>query len=437
MGIEVAEQIQPIRGMNDVLPSETGTWQHFEACTRELLVAYGYEEIRVPVVEHTELFKRAIGEHTDVVGKEMYTFTDRGGESLTLRPEATAGIVRALISNGLLRGQRHKLWCLGPMFRHETPQAGRYRQFWQVDVEAVGCPGPDVDAELIALSARLWARLGITGLKLQINSLGTPDSRREYRARLLEYLRGHAARLDPDSQRRLDGNPLRVLDSKHPEMQEVIRGAPLLTEHLDPESHTHFEALCSMLRAVGVSYEINPRLVRGLDYYNRTVFEWITPSTGAQNAVCSGGRYDGLIAQLGGEATPAIGFAMGIERLVALLQAASGTVPAPRPDVYVVVSGPQAAVQALELVERLRSERPRVRFELNLGGGNFKAQFRRADKSGAPLALIIGDDELARGVVAMKPLREESGQSECPIVALAAGVDAALARVRGAGPQAA
>jgi len=437
MGIEVAEQIQPIRGMNDVLPSEIGTWQHFETCTRELLGAYGYEEIRVPVVEHTELFKRAIGEHTDVVGKEMYTFTDRGGESLTLRPEATAGIVRALISNGLLRGQRHKLWCLGPMFRHETPQAGRYRQFWQVDVEAVGCPGPDVDAELIALSARLWGRLGITGLKLQINSLGTPDSRREYRARLLEYLRAHAARLDPDSQRRLDGNPLRVLDSKHPQMQEVIRGAPLLTEHLDPESHAHFEALCGMLRAVGVSYEINPRLVRGLDYYNRTVFEWITPSTGAQNAVCSGGRYDGLIAQLGGEATPAIGFAMGIERLVALLQAACGTVPAPRPDVYVVVSGPQAAVQALELVESLRSERPRVRFELNLGGGNFKAQFRRADKSGAPLALIIGDDELARGVVAMKPLREESGQSECPIVALAAGVDAALARVRGAGPQAA
>jgi len=425
----VAEQIQPVRGMNDVLPAEIGTWQHFEACTRELLSAYGYEEIRVPVVEHTELFERAIGEHTDVVGKEMYTFTDRGGDSLTLRPEATAGIVRALISNGLLRGQRHKLWCLGPMFRHEAPQAGRYRQFWQVDVEAVGCPGPDVDAELIALSARLWRRLGITGLKLQINSLGTPDSRRAYRARLLEYLRAHAARLDADSERRLAGNPLRILDSKHPQMQEVIRGAPLLTEHLDPESHAHFDALCGMLRGVGVSYEINPRLVRGLDYYNRTVFEWITPSTGAQNAVCSGGRYDGLIAQLGGDATPAIGFAMGVERLVALMQAAGGTVPAPPPDVYVVVSGPQAAAQALELVERLRSERPGVRFELNLGGGNFKAQFRRAGKSGAPLALIIGDDELARGVVAMKPLREESGQSECPIAELAAGVDAALAGV--------
>src|SRR2546421_8772847 len=434
--IEVGEPIQPIKGMNDVLPEEIGTWQYFEACTRELLAAYGYEEIRVPIVEHTELFKRAIGEHTDVVGKEMYTFTDRGGESLTLRPEATAGIVRALISNGLLRGQRHKLWCLGPMFRHEAPQAGRYRQFWQVDVEAVGWPGPDVDAELSGLSARLWRGLGISGLTLQINSLGTPDSRRAYRERLLQYLQAHAADLDADSQRRLAGNPLRVLDSKHPQMQEVIRGAPLLTEHLDPESRAHFEALCSMLRAVGVRYEINPRLVRGLDYYNRTVFEWITPSTGAQNAVCSGGRYDGLIGQLGGDATPAIGFAMGVERLVALVQAAGGTVPAPRPDVYVVVSGPQAEAQALELVERLRSERPRVRFELNLGGGNFKAQFRRADKSGAPLALIIGDDELARGVVAMKPLRAESGQSECPIVRLAAGVDAALARVHGGGPAA-
>ncbi|HEY0768687.1 MAG TPA: histidine--tRNA ligase [Steroidobacteraceae bacterium] len=425
----MAEQIQPIRGMNDVLPADIGTWQHFETCTRELLGDYGYEEIRVPVVEHTELFKRALGEHTDVVGKEMYTFTDRGGDSLTLRPEATAGIVRALISNGLLRGQRHKLWCLGPMFRHETPQAGRYRQFWQVDVEAVGCPGPDVDAELIALSARLWQRLGITGLKLQINSLGTPDSRRAYRARLVEYLRAHEARLDADSQRRLAGNPLRVLDSKNPEMLEVIRDAPLLTEHLDPESRAHFDALCSMLRGVGVSYEINPRLVRGLDYYNRTVFEWVTPSTGAQNAVCSGGRYDGLIAQLGGDSTPAIGFAMGVERLVALMLAAAGIPPPPRPDVYVVVSGTQAAAQALELVERLRSERPRLRFELNLGGGNFKAQFRRADKSGAPLALIIGDDELARGVVAMKPLREESGQSECPIAQLAAGVDVALAAV--------
>jgi len=426
-------QIQPIKGMNDVLPAEIGAWQYFEACTRELLAGYGYEEIRVPLLEHTELFKRAIGEHTDVVGKEMYTFVDRGGDSLTLRPEATAGIVRALISNGLLRGQRHKLWCLGPMFRHEAPQAGRYRQFWQVDVEAVGCPGPDVDGELIALGTRLWQRLGITGLKLEINSLGTAESRREYRARLVEYFTAHESQLDADSRRRLGGNPLRILDSKNPQLQELIRGAPLLTEHLDSDSRAHFEALCASLRAVGIAYEINPRLVRGLDYYNRTVFEWITASTGAQNAVCSGGRYDGLIAQLGGDATPAVGFAMGVERLVALLVAAGRTPAAAHPDVYVVVSGTQAAAQALALVERLRNERPQLRFELNAGGGNFKAQFRRADKSGAPVALILGDDELARGVVAMKPLRASTGQTECPIAQLAAGVDAALAAAGQAG----
>jgi histidyl-tRNA synthetase len=426
----VAGEIQAIRGMNDLLPGEIGAWQYFEACTRELLAAYGYEEIRVPVLEHTELFKRAIGEHTDVVGKEMYTFTDRGGDSLTLRPEATAGIARALISNGLLRGQRHRLWCIGPMFRHETPQAGRYRQFWQVDVEAVGCAGPDIDAELIAFSARLWQRLGITGLKLELNSLGTPESRREYRTRLVEYLRAHEPHLDADSQRRLTGNPLRILDSKNPDMQAIIAGAPLLAEHLDPESRAHFEQLCQMLDGIGVSYHLNPRLVRGLDYYTRTVFEWITDSTGAQNAVCSGGRYDGLIAQLGGEATPAIGFAMGIERLVALLVAA-GRAPAPvRPDLYVVVSGTQVAARALQIVEQLRSARPQLRIELNAGGGNFKAQFRRADKSGAVLALIVGEDELARGVVGVKPLRAQAGQSECPIADLASAVDQALALLR-------
>jgi histidyl-tRNA synthetase len=430
----VAEQIQPVRGMNDVLPEQIGAWQHFEACTRELLTAYGYEEIRTPLLEHTELFKRAIGEHTDVVGKEMYTFIDRGGDSLTLRPEATAGIARALISNGLLRGARHKLWCLGPMFRHEAPQAGRYRQFWQVNVEAVGCPGPDVDAELIAMSARLWQRLGImTGLTLELNSLGTPESRREYRARLLEYLRARESQLDEDSLRRLTTNPLRILDSKNPAMQELIRGAPQLTEHLDAESRAHFEELCATLRAVGVSYRINPRLVRGLDYYTRTVFEWIKDSGSAQNAVCSGGRYDGLIAQLGGEATPAVGFAMGVERLVALLVAA-GRVPAARtPDVYVVVGGAAVAGEALRIVEQLRSARPGVRFELHVGGGNFKAQFRRADRSGAPLALVIGEDELARGVVGVKPLRASSGQSECPLADLAAGVDTALAAAAGGG----
>ena len=427
----MTEQIQAIRGMNDVLPADIGAWQYFEAATRDLLTSYGYQEIRVPLLEHTELFKRAIGEYTDVVGKEMYTFTDRGGDSLTLRPEATAGIARALISNGLLRGQRHKLWCLGPMFRHEAPQAGRYRQFWQVDVEAVGWSGPDVDAELIALSARLWQRLGLKGLRLQLNSLGTPESRREYRARLLEYLRAHEGRLDADSQRRLSGNPLRILDSKNPDMQELIGGAPLLTDHLDAESRAHFQQLRAMLDDIGVAYEINPRLVRGLDYYNRTVFEWITAATGAQNAVCSGGRYDGLIAQLGGEATPAVGFAMGVERLVSLLLTAQGATAVNEADLYVVVNGTRAAAAALRLIEELRAARPRLRIELNLGGGNFKAQFRRADRSGARLALIIGDDELARGVVAMKPLRQDAGQSECPLAQLPERVDTTLAALAG------
>ena len=432
MGIDVGAEIPPVRGMNDVLPEAIGAWQHFESGTRELLTDYGYQEIRVPLVERTELFQRAIGEHTDVVGKEMYTFIDRGGDSLTLRPEATAGIVRALISNGMLRGQRHKLWCLGPMFRHEAPQAGRYRQFWQVDVEAVGSAGPDVDAELIAMSARLWRRLGVEGLTLQLNSLGTPESRRVYRTRLIEYLSAHESQLDEDSRRRLVGNPLRVLDSKNPDMQELIRGAPQLTEYLDTESRAHFETLCDILRAVGVAYEINPRLVRGLDYYNRTVFEWVTAATGAQNAVCSGGRYDGLIAQLGGDATPAVGFAMGVERLVALLVAGGRTPPGAQADVYVVVGGPQAVTPALALTERLRSERPAMRFELNIGGGNLKTQFRRADRSGAVLALIIGEDEIARGVVGLKPLRDTSGQSECPIAQLPAGLDAALAAARAA-----
>jgi histidyl-tRNA synthetase len=313
------------------------------------------------------------------------------------------------------------------MFRYETPQAGRYRQFHQLDLEAVGYAGPDVDAELIALTARLWRILGIQRVRLQINSLGTSESRRAYRELLVSYFRGFESRLDADSRRRLEGNPLRILDSKNPEMQELVAGAPLLTDHLDQESREHFDALCSTLRDIGVEYEINPRLVRGLDYYTRTVFEWINESSGAQNAVCSGGRYDGLIAQLGGEQTPAIGFAMGMERVVALLMQA-GQIPAPaKPDVYVVLNGDRASAMGLGLVERLRNELPRRRFEINLGGGNFKTQFRRADRSAAPLALIVGDDELARGVVGMKPLRQETGQTECPIEQLAQGIEAALA----------
>ena len=421
----MAEQLQAIRGMNDVLPEQIGAWQHLEGTVRDLLTGYGYEEIRVPIVEHTALFKRAIGEYTDVVEKEMYTFPD-GEDSLTLRPEATAGVMRALISNGMLRGARHKLWCIGPMFRHERPQKGRYRQFYQVDVEMVGFTGPDADAELIAMTARLWRRLGIERIKLNINSLGTPESRALYRAKLVEYFRGHESRLDEDSKRRLEGNPLRILDSKNPDMQAIVAGAPLLTDHLDPESRQHFDAVCNTLQEIGVEYHVNPRLVRGLDYYTRTVFEWTTDALGSQDAVCSGGRYDGLIAQLGGESTPGVGFAMGVERAVELLQLAKRVPESARADVFVVVSGTNAAAAGVGIVERLRDSLPRVRFELNLGGGKFKSQFQRADRSGAALALILGDDELARGVVGMKPLRQEAGQTECPIAELASGITAVL-----------
>lgn len=422
----MTDAIQPIRGMNDVLPAEIRAWQLLEGTARELLAAYGYEEIRVPIVEHTALFKRAIGEFTDVVEKEMYTFNDQSGDSLTLRPEATAGIVRAAISNGMLRGARHKLWCIGPMFRHERPQKGRYRQFHQIDVEAIGFPGPDVDAEIIALTARLWRRLGIERVRLEINSLGTPDARREYRGKLVEYFRGHEADLDADSRRRLEGNPLRILDSKNPHMQAIVAGAPKLTEHLDPESAQHFAELCAMLDGIGISYRVNPRLVRGLDYYSRTVFEWLTDALGSQDAVCSGGRYDGLTAQLGGDATPAVGFAMGIERAVELLVQVQGQ-PAPQaPDVYLIVAGEAAQKAGLKLAEQLRDALPHRRIEHNLGAGSLKTQFKRADKSGAAVAVVLGENELARGVAAVKPLRQDAGQSECPMGELTAAVESML-----------
>jgi len=410
--------IQPVRGMNDVLPAEIAAWQHLESVARGIFEAYGYEEIRVPLLEHTELFKRSIGEFTDIVEKEMYTFDDIGGDSLTLRPEATAGIVRAAISNGLLRGQRHKLWCSGAMFRHERPQKGRYRQFYQLDVEALGFPGPDVDAELIALSARLWRALNLSRVRLTINSLGTPASRQIYRERLVQYLRAHEHALDEDSRRRLGGNPLRILDSKNPDMRALIDGAPLLSDHLDEESCLHFAALRSSLEAMGIAYEVDPRLVRGLDYYSRTVFEWVTDALGAQDAVCSGGRYDGLIAQLGGEPTPAIGFAAGIERVVALLQQAGSAPASKAPDIYLVASGDRAERAALSLAEQLRDALPGRAVLLNLGGGNFKTQFRRADRSGARLALILGEEELERGMAAVKPLRREGGQIDCPLAQL-------------------
>ncbi len=419
-------QIQPVRGVNDILPGEIAAWQHVEAVARGVLQAYGYEELRVPILEHTELFKRSIGEFTDIVEKEMYTFRDSGGDSLTLRPEATAGIARAAISNGMLRGQRHKLWCAGAMFRHERPQKGRYRQFHQLDVEALGYAGPDIDAELIALTARLWRELKLTRVRLTLNSLGTPAERASYRERLVGYLRAHEPQLDEDSRRRLEGNPLRILDSKNPQMQGLIQGAPLLQSDLGEHSQAHFATLCSTLDAIGVAYEVNPRLVRGLDYYSRTVFEWVTDGLGAQDAVCSGGRYDGLIEQLGGEPTPAIGFALGMERVVALLQQA-GEVPGGQPpEIYIVASGAQAEHAAFVLAEQLRDALPGRGIALNLGAGNFKAQFRRADRSGARLALILGEEELARGVVAVKPLRGGGSQSECALTQVPGTIAALL-----------
>jgi histidyl-tRNA synthetase len=424
----MGESIQAVRGMNDLLPGDAGPWQALEHEARETFAEYGYREIRLPLLERTDLFRRSIGEYTDIVEKEMYTFTDRGGDSLTLRPEATAGIVRACLSNGLLHNQRQKVWCMGPMFRYERPQKGRYRQFHQIDVEALGFEGPDVDAELILMSARLWRRLGLPGLSLQLNSLGTPESRAVYRARLVEYLRERADALDEDSRRRLDGNPLRILDSKNPAMREVVAGAPLITDHLDEASARHFEGLRARLEDAGVSYTLNPRLVRGLDYYSRTVFEWTTGDLGAQDAVCSGGRYDGLVAQLGGDAVPAIGWALGEERIVELMRLQQRAAAQAAVDVYLALAGEAAERAGLRLAEQLRDALPGLRVETNCGGGSFKSQLKRADRSGARLAVILGDDEVARGVATVKPLREDAEQRQVPLDTLAEAIAAERGR---------
>ena len=401
----MAKFIEPVRGMNDILPDATARWQHVECVTREVLESYGYREIRIPVVEKTELFKRSIGDATDIVEKEMYTFIDRSEESLTLRPEATAGMVRAGLSNGLLYNQVQRLWCAGPMFRHERPQKGRYRQFHQIDVEAFGLAGPDIDAEIILMSARLWKRLGIKDVKLQINSLGTPEARTDYRAKLVAYLEQHRDKLDEDSKRRLGTNPLRVLDSKEAGMQALIAGAPSLLDHLDADSQRHLEGLKGLLDDAGLTYTVNPRLVRGLDYYTRTVFEWVTSRLGAQDAVCSGGRYDGLVEHLGGKATPGIGFAMGVERLVALLEEEGAAMPETRPHVYMVRVGDAAERAAFRLAEQLRDALPELRLQMDCSGGGFGNQLKRADKSGAAVALMLGDDEVDTGRVTLKPLR--------------------------------
>ena len=410
-------KIQAIRGMHDILPNRIRLWQALEDSARKVLDAYGYAEIRTPLVEVTDLFKRSIGEVTDIVEKEMYSFEDRNGDWLSLRPEGTASCVRAAIEHGLLE-QPQRLWYRGPMFRHERPQKGRYRQFHQIGVEVFGLRGPDVDQEVVLLTRRIWESLGLQGLRLEINSLGEGEERAAYRDDLVRYLETNAGRLDEDSRRRLRTNPMRVLDSKNPEMREVIAGAPVIIDHLGAESRAHFDDFRDGLDAAGIRYEINPRLVRGLDYYNRTVFEWITDDLGAQGTVCAGGRYDGLVAQLGGRHTPAVGFAMGLERLVALLESVSRPSAAAL-DAYLVAVGEAAQREALPLAERLRDEAPVLRLLCHCGGGSFKSQFKKADRSGARYAVVLGEGELARGVAGVKPLREEGAQVEVALDSLA------------------
>ena len=406
----MSKSIQAIRGMNDILPGETPRWQFVENVFRELMASYGYDEIRLPSLEKTELFKRSIGEVTDIVEKEMYTFEDRNGDNLTLRPEGTAGCVRACIQNGLLHNQTQRLWYMGPMYRHERPQKGRYRQFHQLGVETFGFDGPDIDAELIAMTARLWRKLGMAEeVSLEINSLGSAAARLAYRETLVRYLQQHREQLDEDSLRRLETNPLRILDSKNPDMQAMIEAAPKLLEHLDEESRRHFESLCATLDMMGIAYRVNHQLVRGLDYYSKTVFEWITDRLGAQGTVCAGGRFDGLVEQLGARSTPAMGFALGLERLVALLE----DKPLPdlsSPHAYLLLAGEQAEQRGRLLAEQIRDELPQLRLLVNCGGGSFKSQMKRADKSGARLALILGENEISNQQISVKDLRQEEEQ---------------------------
>ncbi|MGF1545837.1 MAG: histidine--tRNA ligase [Thiotrichales bacterium] len=408
----MAQALQSIRGMHDILPESSPRWQWFEACARQVLASYGYTEIRMPVVERTELFKRSIGEVTDIVEKEMYTFVDRNGDSLSLRPEGTASCVRACVQHGLLHNQQQRLWYQGGMFRHERPQKGRYRQFHQVGVEAFGISGPELEAELIAMTARLWRRLGITAVRLELNSLGSAEARACYRTALVAYFSQFRANLDEDSLRRLETNPLRILDSKNPDLVEIIQGAPALDAHLDPESLQHFAQLCDMLDHLEIPYRRNPRLVRGLDYYNRTVFEWVTESLGAQGTICAGGRYDGLVEQLGGKPTPAAGFAMGVERLLELLDA-QGSAPGLEPlHAYLVLAGAAAERAGVALAERLRDAVPGLRLLMNADAGSVKSQMKRADRSGAQVALVLGEAELQASMIAIKPLRDASVTQE-------------------------
>lgn len=416
----MAKSIQAIRGMNDCLPEQTPVWQKVESVLRKTVAAYGYSEIRMPIVESTHLFKRAIGEVTDVVEKEMYTFEDRNGDSLTLRPEGTASTVRAGIQNGLLYNQERRMWYIGPMFRHERPQKGRYRQFHQFGVEIFGLQGADTDAEVILLTARLWKLLGIEQhVTLQLNSLGSAAERKAHKDALIAFLEGFKDQLDEESQRRMYTNPLRVLDSKNPAVQALLTDAPSLTDYYGEETKAHFDGLCKLLDAAGVNYEINDRLVRGLDYYNYTVFEWVTTSLGAQGTVCGGGRYDGLVEQLGGKATPAVGFAMGIERLVLLLEELALTADiSGAVDVYVAALGDGAAVHGMMLAEQLRDQMPALKVMTHNGGGNFKKQLKRADQNNAKVALILGTDEIENQQVTVKDLTGKTQQQTIAVTEL-------------------
>ena len=415
----MSKGVRPVRGMNDILPDDIATWQRIEDTARAVFEGYGYHEIRMPIVEPTELFVRSIGEVTDVVEKEMYTFEDRSGDSLTLRPEGTAGCVRAGLTHGLFHNQVQRLWYQGPMFRHERPQKGRYRQFHQLGAEAYGMSGPDIDAEMLLLCRRLWQRLGLEGVRLQLNSLGSLEARRAYREALVSYFSDYRDRLDEDSLRRLETNPMRILDSKNPELADIIAEAPSILDHLDPESREHFEGLKALLDELGIEYSINPRLVRGLDYYSRTVFEWTTDRLGAQDAVCSGGRYDYLVEQLGGRSTPAVGWALGLERLVALLAEQRGEAEGTGPHAYLVVAGSGAESACWPLSERLRDQLPDLRLTVHCGGGSFKSQMKKADRSGAAYALILGEREVAQGRIGVKPLRGQGEQFECDQAELA------------------
>jgi len=414
--------IRAIRGMNDVLPGDVSAWQHVERHARALLGAYGYEEIRPPMVERTELFRRSIGEVTDIVEKEMYTFDDRNGESLTLRPECTASVVRAAIEHGLLRTPGRRVWTMGPMFRYERPQKGRYRQFHQIDVEIFGIAAPSAEAELILMTRRLWKAIGLSGLSLELNSLGSRDIQARYRARLVEYFSAHAPALDTDSLRRIETNPLRILDSKNPSMQALIEEAPRIIDEHDDDARTHLDQLLAMLDEAGVGYRVNPRLVRGLDYYTGTVFEWTTDALGAQGAVCGGGRYDNLVAEIGGPANPAIGFAIGLERLVALLDVQSVELPVTMPHAYLASAGSQASILAHAVAERLRDAVPELRLVVDAAPGSFKAKLKRADRSGARIALLLGEEEARSGRIAVKDLRARGAQSMVSIDDLAGHV---------------